>query len=86
MIICRCDLAEGCPGESFHERRRRAPPLGLEGMGRGEGGGVSERGVVGGTRRGHGVEDEEREREGRVSSSRQKQIAIVCEEPRQCRA
>lgn len=34
----------------------------------------------------HGVEDEEREREGRVSSSRQKQIAIVCEEPRQCRA
>lgn len=27
-----------------------------------------------------------REREGRVSSSRQKQIAIVCEEPRQCRA
>ena len=34
----------------------------------------------------HKVMKRKRERKGRVSSSRQKQIAIVCAEPRQCRA
>ncbi|KAK1125831.1 hypothetical protein K0M31_005369 [Melipona bicolor] len=34
----------------------------------------------------HEVVKRKRERQGRVSSSRQKQIAIVCAKPRQCRA
>lgn len=53
---------------------------------RGDGGGGGVSGVVGGRRRGGTGWRMKREREGRVSSSRQKQIAIVCEEPRQCRA
>lgn len=82
MIICRCDLAEGCPKKSFHGDEIRG--VGLARMS--GGGGVSERGVVVAGEGGGTGWRMKREREGRVSSSRQKQIAIVCEEPRQCRA
>lgn len=66
------------PGDRSREKREKRSSSGSDGKRAAEGRRAR--------RRGGTVRERKREREGRVSSSRQKQIAIVCAEPRQCRA